>query len=96
VIPPAAFTLAADKYEATIVLTVAKTAKAGLRQDVIFGGVMRAGKTQVICKHAHRHAPALLPIRSSFSCAARHGRAGRWRHPGHARASSPYPREPAS
>ena len=39
--------VAADKDEATITLTVAKGAKAGLRQDVIFSGVMRAGNQTI-------------------------------------------------
>jgi hypothetical protein len=40
-----------DKDEATIVLAVAKEAKAGLRQDVIISAVMRAG-TQTITRFA--------------------------------------------
>ena len=39
--------VAADKDEATIVLTVTKAAKAGLRQDVIFSGVMRAANQTI-------------------------------------------------
>jgi hypothetical protein len=39
--------VAADKNGATVVLTVTKAAKAGLRQDVIFSGVMRVGNQTI-------------------------------------------------
>jgi hypothetical protein len=39
--------VAADKDEATITLTVTKDAKPGLRQDVIFSGVMRAANQTI-------------------------------------------------
>jgi len=39
--------VAADKDEAIIILTVAKAAKARLRQDVIFSGVMRAANQTI-------------------------------------------------